>query len=67
VAIVPAAIEIPELSSLILKHDRHAPLAGFDTVPRADWSPLTGRFSPIRRNCAQALSDFGKNSTLLHP
>jgi cytochrome bd-type quinol oxidase subunit 1 len=45
VAIVPAAIEIPELSSLILKHDRHAPLAGFDTVPRADWSPLTGRFS----------------------
>jgi hypothetical protein len=67
VAIVPAAIEIPELPSLILKHERQVPLAGFDTVPRADWSPLTGRFSPTRRNRAQALSDFGKNSTLLHP
>lgn len=31
------ALEIPGLSSLVLRHDRHAPLAGLDTVPRADW------------------------------
>jgi cytochrome d ubiquinol oxidase subunit I len=31
------AIQIPKASSLILKHDPNAPLAGLDTVPRADW------------------------------
>ncbi len=30
-------IEIPKLSSLILKHNLDAPLAGLDTVPRQDW------------------------------
>ena len=34
---VRAAIEIPKLSSLILKHDLNAPLAGLDSVPRANW------------------------------
>ncbi len=34
---VRASIEIPKLSSLVLKHDPNAPLAGLDTVPRADW------------------------------
>ncbi len=34
---VRAAIEIPKLSSLVLKHNLNAPLAGLDTVPRADW------------------------------
>jgi cytochrome d ubiquinol oxidase subunit I len=34
---VRAAIEIPKLSSLILKHDPDAPLAGLDTVPRENW------------------------------
>ncbi|MDB5663099.1 MAG: cytochrome bd-I oxidase subunit [Sphingomonas bacterium] len=34
---VKAAIEIPKLSSLILKHDLNAPMAGLDTIPRADW------------------------------
>jgi cytochrome d ubiquinol oxidase subunit I len=34
---VDYAIEIPKLSSLVLKHDRNAPMAGLDTVPRADW------------------------------
>jgi cytochrome d ubiquinol oxidase subunit I len=38
---VKAKIEIPKLSSLILKHDLNAPLAGLDTVPRADW-PVVG-------------------------
>lgn len=34
------AIEIPKASSLILKHDLDAPLAGLDTVPRGDQPPV---------------------------
>lgn len=33
-------IEIPKASSLILKHDPNAPLAGLDTVPLADQPPV---------------------------
>jgi cytochrome bd ubiquinol oxidase subunit I len=34
---VKAAISIPKASSLILKHDPDAPLAGLDTIPRDEW------------------------------
>jgi len=34
------AIEIPNLSSLILKHDLHAPLAGLDTIPDDEEPPV---------------------------
>ncbi len=34
------ALEIPKASSLILKHDPNAPLAGLDTVPREDQPPV---------------------------
>ncbi|WP_324752188.1 cytochrome ubiquinol oxidase subunit I [Roseovarius sp. Pro17] len=34
------AIGIPKLSSLILKHDLNAPLAGLDTIPDADQPPV---------------------------
>jgi cytochrome bd ubiquinol oxidase subunit I len=34
------AIEIPKLSSLILKHAIDAPLSGLDTVPRENWPPV---------------------------
>src|SRR6204780_1208405 len=37
---VKYAIEIPKLSSLILKHSLDAPLAGLDTVPRENWPPV---------------------------
>jgi cytochrome d ubiquinol oxidase subunit I len=37
---VDYAVEIPKLSSLVLKHDLNAPLAGLDTVPRRDWPPV---------------------------
>jgi cytochrome d ubiquinol oxidase subunit I len=37
---VDDAIEIPKLSSLILKHDLNAPLPGLDTVPVADRPPV---------------------------
>jgi cytochrome d ubiquinol oxidase subunit I len=33
-------IEIPKASSLILKHDANAPLAGLDTIPDADEPPV---------------------------
>jgi cytochrome d ubiquinol oxidase subunit I len=34
------AVQIPKLSSLILKHDLNAPLEGLDTVPEADQPPV---------------------------
>ena len=37
---VDYAIQIPKLSSLILKHDLNAPLAGLDTVPRELQPPV---------------------------
>jgi cytochrome d ubiquinol oxidase subunit I len=37
---VKAALEIPKLGSLILKHDLNAPIAGLDATPRADWPPV---------------------------
>src|SRR5213075_1271117 len=33
-------VEIPEASSLILKHAWDAPLKGLDTVDRKDWPPV---------------------------
>jgi cytochrome d ubiquinol oxidase subunit I len=36
-AVVEHAVEIPKLSSLILKHDPNAALPGLDSFPRADW------------------------------
>jgi cytochrome d ubiquinol oxidase subunit I len=45
---VDAAIEIPKLSSLILKHALDAPLNGLDTVPRADWPPVPITFWSFR-------------------
>jgi len=42
------AIQIPNLSSLILKHDLNAPLAGLDTVPDADEPPVTVVFWSFR-------------------
>jgi cytochrome bd ubiquinol oxidase subunit I len=42
------SIEIPKLSSLILKHDLNAPLAGLDTVPRENWPPVAVVFWSFR-------------------
>ena len=42
------AIEIPKLSSLILKHDLNAPLAGLDTIPDKDEPPVTIVFFSFR-------------------
>jgi cytochrome d ubiquinol oxidase subunit I len=45
---VDYAIEIPKLSSLVLKHAMDAPLAGLDTVPRQDWPPVPVLFWSFR-------------------
>ncbi|AXB80367.1 cytochrome ubiquinol oxidase subunit I [Novosphingobium sp. P6W] len=34
------AIGLPKVSSLVLRHDPNAPLAGLDTVPRQNWPPV---------------------------
>ncbi len=45
---VDFAIEIPKLSSLILKHDLNAPLAGLDTVDDRDEPPVAIVFWSFR-------------------
>jgi cytochrome d ubiquinol oxidase subunit I len=42
------AVEIPKLSSLILKHDINAPLAGLDTVPDEEEPPVAIVFWAFR-------------------
>src|SRR3546814_11234418 len=37
---VDHAIQIPKVSSLILKHDANAPLAGLDTIPEDEHPPV---------------------------
>ncbi|SFS77105.1 cytochrome ubiquinol oxidase subunit I [Methylobacterium sp. yr668] len=34
------AVEIPKLSSLVLKHALDAPLKGLDSLPRSEWPPV---------------------------
>jgi cytochrome bd ubiquinol oxidase subunit I len=38
-ATVRYALAFPGMGSLGLHHDRHAPMAGLDTIPREDWPP----------------------------
>lgn len=42
------AVQIPKLSSLILKHAIDAPLAGLDTIPRESWPPVPVTFWSFR-------------------
>ncbi len=45
---VDYAIEVPKASSLILKHDLNAPLAGLDTIPRVEQPPVAIVFWSFR-------------------
>lgn len=45
---VDYGIEIPKLSSFILKHDSNAPLLGLDSVPKADQPPVAIVFWAFR-------------------
>ncbi len=53
------AIEIPKLSSLILKHDLNAPLAGLDTVPRDEQPPVAIVFWSFRIMVGIGFAIFG--------
>ena len=53
------AIEIPKLSSLILKHDMNAPLAGLDTIPRDKQPPVAILFWSFRIMVGLGLAMFG--------
>jgi cytochrome d ubiquinol oxidase subunit I len=45
---VKYSVEIPKLSSLILKHDLNAPLPGLDSIAREDWPPVAIIFWSFR-------------------
>lgn len=46
--VVKASVQVPKLSSLILKHDLDAPLNGLDSVPRSEWPPVAIVFWSFR-------------------
>jgi len=53
------AVEIPKLSSLILKHDLNAPLDGLDTIPDADEPPVAIVFWSFRIMIALGFAMLG--------
>ena len=53
------AIEIPKASSLILKHDRNAPLAGLDTIPADRQPPVAILFWSFRVMVGLGLAMLG--------
>ncbi len=56
---VDYAIQIPQASSLILKHDPNAPLAGLDTIPAADRPPVGIVFWAFRVMVGLGMAMFG--------
>ena len=56
---VDYAIQIPKASSLILKHDPNAPLAGLDTIPAADRPPVGIVFWAFRVMVGLGFAMFG--------
>jgi cytochrome d ubiquinol oxidase subunit I len=56
---VDYAVEIPKLSSLVLKHDLNAPLEGLDTIPRDDWPPVAIIFWSFRIMVGLGFAIFG--------
>ena len=53
------ALQIPKLSSLILKHDLNAPLAGLDTIPDEDEPPVGIVFFSFRVMIALGFAMLG--------
>ena len=58
-AVVRYAVEVPKLSSLILKHRLDAPLAGLDTIPREDWPVVPIVFWSFRIMVGIGFAMFG--------
>jgi cytochrome d ubiquinol oxidase subunit I len=59
------AVGIPKVSSLILKHDLDAPMAGLDTVPRENWPPVLILFWSFRIMVGLGFLMFGLGLTSL--
>jgi cytochrome d ubiquinol oxidase subunit I len=57
--VVRDAVEIPKLSSLVLKHDLNAPLGGLDSVPRQDWPYVPVVFWSFRIMVGSGMAMFG--------
>ena len=53
------AVEIPKVSSLILKHDLDAPLAGLDTIPLDEQPPVAILFWSFRLMVGLGFAIFG--------
>ena len=53
------ALEVPKLSSLILKHSLDAPLAGLDTIPRDEQPPVAIVFWSFRVMVALGFAMLG--------
>jgi len=53
------AVQIPKLSSLILKHDLNAPLAGLETIPDEDEPPVAIVFWSFRVMIALGFAMLG--------
>jgi cytochrome d ubiquinol oxidase subunit I len=56
---VDYSLEISKLSSLILRHDMNAPLAGLDSIPREDWPPVAIVFWSFRIMVGLGFAIFG--------
>src|SRR3546814_436720 len=56
---VDHAIQIPKVSSLILKHDANAPLAGLDTIPEDEHPPVGVVFWSFRIMVALGFAMLG--------
>lgn len=52
-------VEVPQLGSLILKHDAHAPLPGLTDIPRDRWPPVPIVFWSFRIMVGLALAMLG--------
>ena len=63
--VVRDAVEIPKLSSLVLKHDLNAPLKGLDSVPRQDWPFVPIPFWSFRIMVGSGLAMFGLGALTL--
>src|SRR3546814_12113408 len=56
---VDHAVQIPKVSSLILKHDANAPLAGLDTIPEDEHPPVGVVFWSFRIMVALGFAMLG--------
>jgi cytochrome d ubiquinol oxidase subunit I len=62
---VDDALEIPHLSSVILKHDPNAPMQGLEDFPREDWPPVPIVFWSFRLMAGLGFAMLGLGAAAL--